>query len=88
MCATKREFLAGPVLDHEVFMSGECCRFIFQKCVVGNRINVFLWGARGKSFANASCLKDPTIFMYLGWKDNGQEPFLPDVSTVLSRTVP
>lgn len=29
------------------YLSGECCRFIFQKCVARNRINVFLWGKGG-----------------------------------------
>lgn len=42
MCATKDEFLAEPLLADEVFVSGECYRFVFQKCGVGNGLDVFL----------------------------------------------
>lgn len=37
---------------------------------------------KGRSFAK------PTVLLWVGWKDSGQEPFWPDGSTLLSREVP
>lgn len=55
MCTKKGGFLSQPLADCELFMSSNCCRFIFQKCVVGNRIYVFLPG-KGEVLCKAHCV--------------------------------